>query len=136
MEIGSNPTASPARQFGFYADLRMSARKGRQQQAFANSSSVSTFPPGRLGLADRRKSPAVVANIPIFERPRLETWFDRDCPVRAENLVGFISTSRQMPKQALQLFSTLSTVPTSSCSTGAPMVAMGDARTGASRRCE
>ena len=76
----------------------MSARKGRQQEAFADSSSVSTFPPGRLGLADRRKSPAVVANIPIFERPRLETRFDRDCPVRAENLVGFISTSRQADK--------------------------------------
>jgi hypothetical protein len=83
VEIGSNPTASPARQFGFPKGLWPNARKGRQWRAFAYSPSVSTFLPGRFGIVNRRKSPALTANIPVLGRLRQETSFEGHCRPRA-----------------------------------------------------
>lgn len=39
---------------------------------------VSTFPTWRFSRPEVRKSPADIANIPVFRRLWLETWFDTD----------------------------------------------------------
>jgi hypothetical protein len=78
---GSIPPA-PASQCGFRGPVPKAAKKARKQQAFANSPLVSTFPFRCVGRPNYRKSPANSANIPVFGRPRLETWFDHHCQVR------------------------------------------------------
>jgi len=49
---------------------------------------VSTFPFGRFGRSNRQGSPGVFKNVPVFGRLRPETWFDRDCQVRAAVIPG------------------------------------------------
>ena len=65
-----------------FGPVPKAAKKARKQQAFANSPLVSTFPFRCVGRPNYRKSPANSANIPVFGRPRLETWFDHHCQVR------------------------------------------------------
>ena len=60
---------------------------------FRELASLSTFLFGHYGLANRRKSPVLAANIPVFGRLRLETWFERDCEERvAVNFLAFDDT--------------------------------------------
>ena len=49
---------------------------------------VSRLPFRLFGGPNRRKSPAVFENIPVFRRLRPETWFERHCPARAAVMPG------------------------------------------------
>jgi hypothetical protein len=60
----------------------------RRPAGFYNLPPVSRLPFAYFGGPNRRKSPAVFENISVFRRLRPETWFDRDCRVRAAVMPG------------------------------------------------
>jgi hypothetical protein len=57
----------------------LKGQKSPQLAAFCNSAPVSELPNRQTRIPFRRKSPPESAKTPVFQRPRPETWFDRDC---------------------------------------------------------
>ena len=82
-ETGAISTASPARQSGLRADIPRGAEKGRQQRAFAfglrSRDSHFAFLAGQIAESLRPFSEI----FPFSGEYDPETWFDRDCQVRA-----------------------------------------------------
>jgi hypothetical protein len=63
--------------------------------AFRALDFVSRLPNRQLQGANRRKSPATPANIPVLQRLSAETGFDHDCRLRAAVKFAVISSSRR-----------------------------------------
>jgi len=63
-------------------------QKGPPTAGFCNWPPVSRLPFRLFGRPNRRKSPAVFENIPVFRRLRPETWFERHCQVRVAVMPG------------------------------------------------
>jgi len=62
--------------------------KGPPTAGFCIWPPVTRLPFRLFGGSNRRKSPAVFENIPVFRRLRPETWFERHCPARAAVMPG------------------------------------------------
>ena len=81
--------------------LRRSARlprkseNGPEMPAFRALDFVSRLPNRQSQGANRRKSPATPANIPVSQRLSAETGFDHDCRLRAAVKFAVISSSRR-----------------------------------------